>query len=271
MHFLDNEYKRKSAVITTIILVLFVLCAYYFGLRYWDPPQEFGIAVNFGTSEVGQGDVQPEEAIQAAPEPTKQASSPVTPAKVVEKVVTQDLEESVVIKEKQVKKTPVVTEAKEKPVVKPTPTPTPDKSTSDALNSLLKGQKSDGKATGGEGDDNLPGDKGKIDGDPNTKGYYGTGGIGGGGGDYQLGNRKPLNKPKPNYICDEVGIVVVQIEVDRNGNVMNAIPGVKGTTNSAECLKSEAKIAALKTTWQPDANATSKQIGYIRYRFTISQ
>lgn len=269
MNFLDTEHKRKSAIITVVILVLFVFSALIFGLSYWDPPKEFGIAVNFGTSEVGQGNHQPTEKIQSAPEPTKTATSPVSPAKVVEKVITQDAEESIVIKEKTVKKTNV-TETKPTPVQKPTPTPTPDKSTSDALNSLLKGQKSDGKATGGEGNDNQAGDKGQIDGDPNAKGYYGTGGIGG-GGDYQLGNRKPLNKPKPNYICDEVGIVVVQIEVDRNGNVINATPGVKGTTNSAECLKSEAKIAALKTTWQPDNNATSKQIGYIRYRFSISQ
>lgn len=268
MSFLDTEHKRKSAILTTVILVLFVFSALIFGLSYWDPPQEFGIAVNFGTSDVGQGDDQPTEVIQSSLEPTQQASSPATPAKVVEKVVTQDLEDAVVIKEKQTKQKSTVTETKPTPVQKPTPTP--DKSTSDALNSLLKGQKSDGKASGGEGDDNQSGDKGNSAGDPNAKGYYGTGGIGG-GGDYQLGNRKPLNKPKPNYICNEEGIVVVQIEVDRSGHVINATAGVKGTTNSAECLKSEAKSAALKTTWQPDNNATSKQIGYIRYRFSISQ
>lgn len=270
MNFLDNEHKRKSAIITTVILVLFVFCTLIFGLSYWDPPKEFGISVNFGTSDVGQGDNQPTESIKSDPVPTQQSSSPIVPAKVIDKVVTQDIEESVVIKEKPVKKTTTVTETKPSVVQKTVTAPTPDKSTSDALNSLLKGQKSDGKATGGEGNDNQAGDKGQIDGDPNAKGYYGTGGTGG-GGDYQLGNRKPLNKPKPNYICDEVGIVVVQIEVDRSGNVINAIPGVKGTTNSAECLKSEAKIAALKTTWQADSNATSKQIGYIRYRFSISQ
>lgn len=268
MSFLDNEHKRKSTIITTVILFLFVLSSLMFGLSYWDPPQEFGIAINFGTSDVGQGDVQPTEAIKAAPTPTQKASSAVIPTKVLEKVVTQDLEEAPVIKEKPVKKSPAIIETK--PTVVQKPTPTPDKSTSDALSSILKGQKSDGKATGGQGDDNQAGDKGQVDGDPNAKGYYGTGGTGG-GGDYQLGNRKPLNKPKPNYICDEVGIVVVQIEVDRAGNVINAIPGVKGTTNSAECLKSEAKIAALKTTWQPDSNATSKQIGFIRYLFSISQ
>lgn len=268
MSFLDNEHKLKSAVITMVILILFVISTIIFGLSYWDPPQEFGIAVNFGTSEVGQGDNQPTEAIQAAPIPTQKASSAVIPAKVLEKVVTQDVEEAPVIKEKTVKKTTTITETK--PSVVQKTVSTPDKSTTDALSSILKGNKSDGKATGGEGNDNQAGDKGNIDGDPNAKGYYGAGGTGG-GGDYQLGNRKPLNKPKPNYICDEVGVVVVQIEVDRTGNVINAVAGVKGTTNSAECLKSEAKIAALKTTWQPDPNATSKQIGYIRYRFSISQ
>jgi hypothetical protein len=268
MNFLDNEHKRKSAIITTVILILFVFSAVIFGLSYWDPPQEFGIAINFGTSDVGKGDEQPTEAIKSDPVPTKQSSSPIVPAKVIDKVVTQDIEESVVIKEKQVKKTPAIIETK--PTVVQKPNPTPDKSTSDALSSILKGSKSDGKATGGEGNDNQAGDKGNVDGDPNAKGYYGTGGTGG-GGDYQLGNRKPLNKPKPNYICDEVGIVVVQIEVDRAGYVINAIPGVKGTTNSAECLKSEAKIAALKTTWQPDSKAATKQVGFILYLFSISQ
>ena len=268
MNFLNNEHKRKSAIITTVILILFVISTIIFGLSYWDPPQEFGIAVNFGTSDVGQGDNQPTDFFLSAPIPTQKASSAVIPPKVLEKVITQDLEEAPVIKEKPVKKTTAVTETK--PTVVQKTAPTPDKSTSDALSSILKGNKSNGKATGGEGDDKLAGDKGQIDGDPNAKGYYGTGGTGG-GGDYQLGNRKPLNKPKPNYICDEVGEVVVQIEVNRAGNVINAIPGVKGTTNSAECLKSEAKKAALKTSWQPDSNATSKQIGFIRYRFSVSQ
>ncbi|MDP3352407.1 MAG: energy transducer TonB, partial [Flavobacteriaceae bacterium] len=223
MNFLDNEHKRKSAIITTVILVLFVFCTLMFGLSYWDPPKEFGISVNFGTSDVGQGENQPTEAIQSAPVPIQQTSSPVVPAKVIDKVVTQDSEDALVIKEKPVKKTTAVTETEPTPIQKPIPAPTPDKSTSDALNSLLKGQKSDGKVTGGEGNDNKAGDKGSIDGEPNAKGYYGTGGTGG-GGDYQLGNRKPLNKPKPNYICNEEGIVVVQIEVDRSGNVINATP-----------------------------------------------
>ena len=129
---------------------------------------------------------------------------------------------------------------------------------------------SDGTATGGEGNDDVAGDKGKITGDPNADGYYGNGG-GGGNGDYLLGNRKPLSKPKPKYICNEEGLVVVRIEVDVNGKVIKATPGVKGSTNTASCLMSQAKEAALKTRWQADANAPSKQVGTIKYRFSLSQ
>ena len=139
------------------------------------------------------------------------------------------------------------------------------------LDALIGGvSNSNGKASGGEGDDNVAGDKGKITGDPNANGYYGNGGSGG-GGDYQLGNRKPITRPKPNYICDEEGVVVVAIEVDTNGNVIKATPGVKGSTNTASCLMSQAKEAALKTRWTSDSNAPSKQIGTIKYRFSLSQ
>jgi hypothetical protein len=40
------------------------------------------------------------------------------------------------------------------------------KSTSDALSSILNGPKSNGKAKGGEGNDNIAGDKGSLNGDP---------------------------------------------------------------------------------------------------------
>ena len=139
------------------------------------------------------------------------------------------------------------------------------------IDALMGGiNNANGTATGGEGNDNTAGDKGKITGDPNASGYYGNGGTGS-GGDYQLGNRKPVSRPKPNYICDEEGLVIVQIEVNIQGKVTKATAGVKGSTNTAACLLSQAKDAALKTTWQPDSTAPSVQIGTIKYRFSLSQ
>ena len=121
---------------------------------------------------------------------------------------------------------------------------------------------------GGEGDDDRAGDKGKVKGDPYASGYYGNGGAGGGGN--FLGNRTALNKIDPDKVCDE-GTVVVEITVDRNGKVIFAKPGAKGTTNSVACLYDEAKKAAMSTKFNPDSNAPEKQFGYIIYNFSYSE
>ena len=63
----------------------------------------------------------------------------------------------------------------------------------------------------------------------------GSGSGSGGGSGYSLGNRKALSKPAPNYTCNEVGKVVVEVSVDRNGRTISAIAVIKGTTNTAKC------------------------------------
>ena len=113
-------------------------------------------------------------------------------------------------------------------------------------------------------------DNSKVTGDSNASGYYGNGGSGS-GGNYRLGNRKALTMPKPTYDCNEEGKVLVSISVDNSGNVISAQPGVKGTTNSANCLLERAKEAALKTKFNSDSNAPSKQVGTIIYNFSLSK
>ncbi len=117
---------------------------------------------------------------------------------------------------------------------------------------------------------NEAGDKGKVTGDPNASGYYGIGGDGS-GGNYRLGNRNALNKPKPTYDCNEEGKVVVSISVDQSGRVIAADPGIKETTNSAPCLLNRAKEAALKTKFNADSKAPLKQMGAIIYNFSLSE
>ena len=77
--------------------------------------------------------------------------------------------------------------------------------------------------------------------------------------------------PQPDYLCQEQGTVVVQIAVDRNGKVISANPGVRGTTNTAKCLLDQAKIAAMNTKWQSDNTAPDKQTGKIIYNFKLTQ
>lgn len=294
-HFLDTTYKRKSALITSVIMALLIVAMFFFGMRYFDPPIEYGIAVNFGTSDVGMGNVQPdaplkagtEEVVEEEQEEVEEIVEEIEPevseeiSEVSEDVATQETEESIAIKKaaEEKKKADDLAEAKrveEERIEKEKQAEIAKKKAAEdakrkKLDALIGGiNNADGTATGGEGDDNKPGDKGKITGDPNASGYYGNGGTGN-GGDYQLGNRKPLSRPKPDYICNEEGLVVVRIEVDTNGKVIKATPGVKGSTNTAACLLSQAKEAALNTKWNPDTKAPSKQVGTIKYRFKLSQ
>ncbi len=293
--FLDTKYKRKSAALTSIIMSLLMVALFFLGMKYLDPPEEYGIAVNFGTSDVGMGDIQPTEPLKSTSEEkvleeeeqeeVKEIVEPEVTEKtsevLAEDVATQNNEEAIAIQKKidtkkkaddiakkaqlekeKIKREKLTAIAKQK---------AEEEAKRKKLDALIGGiNNSDGTATGGEGNDTKAGDKGNINGDPNANGYYGNGG-GGGNGDYNLGNRKPISRPKPDYICNEEGLVVVSIEVDVNGKVIKATAGVKGSTNTAQCLLSQAKEAALKTKWSADAKAPSKQVGTIKYRFSLSQ
>jgi len=128
---------------------------------------------------------------------------------------------------------------------------------------------SDGTATGGEGDDNTAGDKGQIDGNPYANSYFG-GGSGNGSG-YGLNGRSKVSFKKEIQNCNEEGKVVVKIEVNKQGKVIKAIPGVKGTTNSAPCLMDPARKTALSYRFNSDAKAPTKQIGFIVINFRLGE
>ena len=272
MSFLDTKHKKKSMTITVILHVVLLILLFYVGLTYLDPPPENGIAVNFGTMDTGSGNIQPSEPIKSAPKETTPPPVSQPKTEIKEEVVTQDVQEAPVIKKEKQKEVQEETPVKQKPKETPKkPDPKPDKTTTDALSNLINAPKSDGTAKGSEGNDKTAGDKGDPDGDPNAKSYYGTGKGLDGDGNYLLGGRKALNKEKYVQDCNEAGKVVVSIEVDRNGKVISATPGVRGTTNNSRCLLEPAKRAALATRFNSDSEAPAKQIGKIIYNFSLSE
>ena len=113
------------------------------------------------------------------------------------------------------------------------------------------------------------GDQGSQDGDPNSNAYTG-GGIGTNGIAYQLGGRTIAEIKKPNYDSQQQGKVVVTIRVDRNGKVISATPGAKGSTTTNAYLYSKAKEAALKTTFEANTTAPEIQVGTIIYNFKLN-
>lgn len=281
MQLFNTEHKKRSAVITSIILLLLLFMMYGLGMKYLDPPIEYGIAINYGDSNVGSGDPvekvkasqpQAEETIKEEEVVEEKVEETPTEEIIKEEVITNDLAKDapVIEKTEEKKEKPKEIKEKVKPKEKTKLKPKPSKAATDALNSLLKGDTSEGESQKGEGDDKDPGLKGDKNGDPNSNKYYGKTG-GGSGGNYNLAGRKALAKPIEKPDCQEEGTVVVSIEVNKNGDVIKATPGSRGTTNSAPCLFKAAKEAASKTKWNADGKAPDKQRGTIIYKFSLSK
>lgn len=87
---------------------------------------------------------------------------------------------------------------------------------------------------------------------------------------FSLGNRKVISKPEPKNTCNESGIVVVEVLVDKNGKTIEANAGKKGSTTSASCLLEQAQIAAMNTRWEASSDAPERQVGKISYNFNLN-
>lgn len=292
MSFLDTRHKKKSFTLTTLLLSALLLLLFYIGLTYLDPPIENGIAVNFGTMEYGSGEVQPTERVkseprevESQPEP-QEFTEPAEPEETVveeapvEEVLTSDDAETIKLRQQQEAKRKAEEEAqkakaeaeriareKREAEERKRQEQEAKKKSVDALIGGIG--KSDGTATGSEGDDDRAGDKGQPDGDPYATSYYGSPGTGTGG--YGLSGRALADNGKVRQECNEEGRVVVRIVVDRSGKVIKAEPGVKGTTNNAPCLLEPARKTAMLHRWNPDSNAPAQQIGFVVVNFKLGQ
>lgn len=112
---------------------------------------------------------------------------------------------------------------------------------------------------------------GRINMDSYSTTYYGSPISGSGTGGYGLKGRLLVNQGKVPQECNEEGRVVVRIVVDRNGNVISATPGVKGTTNNHPCLLEPAKKTALMHKWNLDSNAPSQQTGFVVVNYKLGE
>jgi colicin import membrane protein len=282
MKYFETKYERDSAKLTALISVILLLLLFVVGAPYMDPPVEYGISVNFGTTDFGQGDVQPLKPIKSEPlninkpaevEPVKAEASKSSEKK--EEVLTQEDEEAIAIKKQKEAENnaKAIADAKAKAesdrIAKEKRELDEKKRKLDALIGGVS--KSEGSATGGEGNDNKAGDKGQLDGNPYASSYFGAPGTGSGGVGYGLNGRGNASYKTLKQDCNESGMVIVRIVVNNNGNVIEAEPGVKGTTNTAACLLEPAKKIALSHKWTPDSKAPAKQIGFVKVNFKLEQ
>ncbi|MFO8129217.1 MAG: energy transducer TonB [Bacteroidales bacterium] len=289
-----SKKNRIKALIGTIAFhIIAIGLMIFFGLSTPLPlPGEEGVVVNLGSRNQGMGEVQAEEPApkkQARPRPTPPPEESREESK--EEILTQDVEEAPSIPEKE-EKPPEKEEEKvesEKPVEKTQEETTPDKTDVPAEETeeteeaplpeeepepeppavdpraLYKGQSEDGTGQD-EGETGQPGDQGIENGDPEEQNHEGLGGAGE-GVSYSLGGRGSKHLPKPSYNSPEQGKVVVTIWVDKNGKVVKALAGARGTNIADRNLQKMARDAALRSVFQSDPNAPEVQKGTITYNF----
>ncbi len=264
MDVLETKNKRIGLTTTILVHIALILVFIFFGMTYMDPPpEEEGITINFGTTEMGMGEQQPTEQVASTQNEEQidntieEVSNPTETAE--EEVLTQNNTVAPAVEKKEKKKK----EKKEvKEVVKEEPKP--DKNLSDAL-SNWKNKSSNNQ---GEGDTDQNGDQGDINGDPNS-----TNRVGGGSGNgvtFNLSGRSMLGAPRIKDNSQEEGKVVVDIIVDKTGKVVRATPGARGSTTASSILYDKAKKAAINTKFNANPNAAQEQKGQMTFIFILN-
>lgn len=264
MKFLETPEEKKSFGITTALFVIMLILFTFLGLTYMDPPPENGIAVNFGNSDTGSGDVQPIEPPKASEEiPQSQ------PEASQEQILTQDADAPITAKKTEKPKKDT------KPTPETKPVETPKKTVNSALDRIKNAKKAEGDGKTSHGDDaSGDGDKGNPNGSLYANSFYGSGtgdgtGTGKGTG-WGLAGRKLAGNSKKVQDCNESGKVVVKIWVNNLGNVIRA-ERAQGTTNTNPCLVNPALETAKTFKWQADPNAPETQIGFVVVNFQLGE
>lgn len=250
MNSLQHKEEKIGLIGAIIFHALVLLLFFMLGLKFVVPIPEQGIVVNFGTSDEGMGQIQPENEVGNVVLQSQKESSE-------EEVLTQENEETVEVKKpKQPKKKPTEdTKTKEEEKI------------SKELQELMEKWKNTSKDKGSEGETGNPGDQGKTDGDKNSKSH--TGGTGGNGIDFSLAGRNIKGYPKITDNSQDQGKVVVDIVVDQNGNVIKAIPGARGSTTSSQNLLKKAQEAAMQTKFNANPNMP-EQKGQMTFIFVLN-
>ena len=139
--------------------------------------------------------------------------------------------------------------------------PEPEPTISDDLSRALEETWSTPAGGGNQGDTEGPGNQGSPDGAP------GKGALGGGQGDWELAGRSLVSGYSIKDTKEE-GVVVLDITVDRQGNVLTAKWSPQSNTTSTY-LTNKAIHAAKRYKFSPKSNAAIEQRGKIRFIFQL--
>ena len=269
MNFLETPHKKKSAILTFLIGVFIILFFYFIGMKYYDPPIVYGMEVSFGNTSENFS-----ENISKSKNQIKKNSSNQELKKVIinsneENKILTEKKSDVKLKEKDLIDSSLVKEINkvEKQIVIKEKEPEISESTQEVIQNLIK-NKSKTQDISDIDDQEQNSNRGNIDGSLYASTYYNTTGK---ETNYGLNGRSLKSSGKVIQDCNQEGIVVVRVTVNRNGDVIDADPGVKGTTNMDSCLLQPALKTALLHQWYPDENAPERQVGFVVINFKLGE
>ncbi len=279
--------NRRGLIATIIYHLLLLLLLIFGGLTFPDPPpEEEGILVNFGTDDTGFGDYEPIGDDQQAGDPdlpvvdemektTEEVAEPLpkqvetfTPPDPTPVDNAQDVEETKVKEDFKPTKEEIERARLEQERIKKERIEQEREEQAEKLNNLGKnafGNQGVGQTEGSEGITEGSGNQGDINGSPDADRYDTGGGLGDGITVGGLGSRQG-SVPKPNLAGCEVTQkieIVVDIQVDRDGNVVSAI--VQRATYQDNCIWTMVVKAAKESRFSVDRDAGYRQTGWIKY------
>lgn len=261
-----KKYKTKALTGTILFHLVLLVCFMFFGLSTPLPlPEEEGVLVDLGYYDAGMRETSPVPASRPVASPSEALPEPAP-----EEIVTQTTEESISIPhtervepvddpEPERRQEPVqdVFPAEEQEVIEEEPDPTPDP------RALFPGSDERAPRDESRGDADQPGERGRPEGSTEGEGVS----EGGTGVEFSLSGRKATHLPMPQYTSPETGRVVVNITVNRNGRVVRANAGARGTTTANRDLWRQAEEAALRAHFDLKQDAPEEQRGTITYNF----
>jgi periplasmic protein TonB len=250
MELVQNRNKRAGLIGTILFHIILFLLFLYFGLKTPVPiPEDRGATIEFGWSTTGSGEVETKVESPVQNQEQETVSKTTTQVEEMEEAAVTQTESAVSVPKETSKPKP-------KEVVKD-PEPTISKDLSKALDNVWSTPAGGGSqgTSGGAGNEGSP------------DGAIGKGVLGGGQGEWELSGRGLVSG---HSIKDtkEDGIVVLDIKVDRQGNVLAATYSPLSNTTS-QYLVNKARTAALQYKFSPSSSAAIEQQGRIRFIFQL--
>ena len=284
MIIFDSPHKKKSASITFVVALLLVILFFGLGFTYYDPPIDYGMEISLGNTVHSSGNIKKQNQQtnklngvgkdQSSVKPTSKSNAKINPSKKSKSVLTERKSSiSIPKKESSIKQNQDPNKLKENKKIEKLPikkeNPKVSKTTKNIVSNLLKKNSQLNEELSNNSLKGLDGNIQNESGYSST--YYNNMIFGSYTKGYGLNGRSLKFKGKVLQECNEQGLVVVRISVNRQGDVVLAEPGVKGTTNTHPCLLEPAKKTAQLHKWLPDTEAPEIQIGFVVIQFKLGE